>query len=154
SKEVLSFCENVKEKLPEGMILSGSLEIDDETADYVEKKLITPVNITNIVPESVIASQESDVTGVKAVAEYSDGSQCQKVVDWDLSTVDFEKEGEYRVTGKVHKEHFPFPIFENRADPCIGRWNGKYYFIATTDEDGNHSLSSTSGRLRCSAGVR
>ena len=94
------------------MILSGSLEIDDETADYVEKKLITPVNITNIVPESVIASQESDVTGVKAVAEYSDGSQCQKVVDWDLSTVDFEREGEYRVTGKVHKEHFPFPIFE------------------------------------------
>lgn len=140
SKDVLSFCENGKEKLPEGMILSGSLEIDDETADYVEKKLITPVNITNIVPESVIASQESDVTGVKAVAEYSDGSQCQKFVDWDLSTVDFEKEGEYRVTGKVHKEHFPFPIFENRADPCIGRWNGKYYFIATTDEDGNHSL--------------
>src|SRR5574344_2517718 len=33
-----------------------------------------------------------------------------------------------------------FPIVENRADPCIGRWNGKYYFIATNDADQNHTL--------------
>lgn len=25
-------------------------------------------------------------------------------------------------------------------DPCIGRWNGKYYFIATNDADGNRTL--------------
>ncbi|MDR3667412.1 MAG: family 43 glycosylhydrolase [Ignavibacteriaceae bacterium] len=28
----------------------------------------------------------------------------------------------------------------DRADPCIAKWNGKYYFIATNDADGNHSL--------------
>ena len=35
---------------------------------------------------------------------------------------------------------YHFPIVENRADPCIGRWNGKYYFIATNDADQNHTL--------------
>ncbi len=29
---------------------------------------------------------------------------------------------------------------EDRADPCITYWNGKYYFIATNDADKNHTL--------------
>lgn len=48
--------------------------------------------------------------------------------------------GTYRVTGRVHQNHYEFPVAWHRADPCIGKWKGKYYFIATNDYDNNHSL--------------
>ena len=64
----------------------------------------------------------------------------QRKVNWDLSAVDFNKEGDYNIQGKVQQEHFPFPVAFNRADPCVTRWDGKYYFIATNDADDNHTL--------------
>ena len=43
--------------------------------------------------------------------------------------------------GLVHQEHFEFPFILHRADPnCLYR-DGKYYFIATNNFDGNKSLS-------------
>jgi GH43 family beta-xylosidase len=65
----------------------------------------------------------------------------KKRIDWDTSNVCWSKQGEYNITGTVHQDHYEFPIATNRADPCIGKWNGKYYFIATNDADENHSLS-------------
>lgn len=44
------------------------------------------------------------------------------------------------MTGRVHQNHYEFPVAWHRADPCIGKWKGKYYFIATNDYDNNHSL--------------
>ena len=54
--------------------------------------------------------------------------------------MDFDKKGVYEINGRVHQDHFAFPIAYNRADPCICKWNGSYYFIATNDADGNHTL--------------
>ncbi|MCF0241907.1 MAG: family 43 glycosylhydrolase, partial [Treponema sp.] len=86
------------------------------------------------------ASSEEDIKKIKAVKIFSDGSEYESRVDWDISGVDFSKKGEYEITGTLVQEHFEFPIAENRADPCIGSYKGKYYFIATNDADNNHTL--------------
>lgn len=145
-KPVLRVHENLAEPcrwfdddLPEGAIFQDYLEIEDDLAELLVKKLTTPVNISNIVPESITVSSPEDIEAVKTVAKYSDGSECEKRVDWNLEGIDFSKPGEYMVAGTIHQEHFPFPLFENRADPCVFKWEDKFYFIATTDEDGNHT---------------
>jgi len=124
----------------EGIIPSNVIEVSDEVADRLIKKLLTPTNVAIEVPEIITAAKPEDVMAVKAVAEYSDGGTHEKKVEWDLSTVDFTKPGTYTVDGIVVQPHFEFPLAINRADPCIGRWKGKWYFIATNDADDNHTL--------------
>lgn len=130
----------------EGAVPHNRIEIAGETADRLCKKLLTPVNTGIRFPEQIEITGEAETTGPeqlrqhRAEAVYSDGSCALKSVDWDLSKVDFGKKGVYGIQGKVHQEHFSFPVAYNRADPCIGRWNGKYYFIATNDADNNHTL--------------
>jgi GH43 family beta-xylosidase len=62
------------------------------------------------------------------------------MVDWDVSTVNWNQPGTCEISGTVHQNTYPFPVVSNRADPCIRQWNGKYYFIATNDADNNHTL--------------
>jgi len=124
----------------EGIIPANVIDIPEEVADRLCKKLITPVNDGIEIPEEVEAKCKADVEAVKAVASYSDGGTCEKSVNWDLSKVDFAKPGTYTVKGTVTQPHFEFPLAINRADPCVGRWNNKWYFIATNDADGNHTL--------------
>ena len=123
-----------------GAIPRNILEIPKETALRLYHKLTVPVNVANEVPELVKVSSLEDMKKVKAVARYSDGSSVLKPVDWRLDEVDFTKAGTYEITGRVHQEHYEFPIAVHRADPCVARWQGKYYYIATNDADGNHTL--------------
>ena len=109
-------------------------------ADRLRKKLMTPVNIGMEFPEEVEASDPDQLQKYRAIASYSDGTSALKRVDWDLSQVDFGRKGTYPLTGKVHQDHFEFPVAYNRADPCICHWGNKYYFIATNDADSNHTL--------------
>lgn len=132
-------CDAIESQLP-GAVPGNMIEISKEQAERLKCRFLTPVNTANEVPESVAVKDREGLDAVRAVARYSDGSFLQKKVDWYADGVDWNTPGEYEVYGKVHQEHFPFPIAWNRADPCIGRWNGKYYFIATNDADGNHSL--------------
>lgn len=127
-------------ELPEGAIPVNMVEIPDEDAIYLRNKLMTPVNEGVILPEVIEAGCENCIKKVKATFVYSDGTRHDKKVDWDISSVDFTKAGEYVVKGTVSQPHFEFPIAINRADPCLGYWNNKYYFIATNDADGNHTL--------------
>lgn len=128
-----------EEDIPCGKVSAG-------TVDRLCKKLLTPVNTGVRFPEQIVITGQAEITGpeqlrqYRAEAVYSDGTCALKSVDWDLSQVDFGKKGTYSIQGKVHQEHFVFPVAYNRADPCIGRWNGKYYFIATNDADNNHTL--------------
>lgn len=89
-------------------------------------------------------AEQKQLEGTKATLLYSDGSTAQKSVDWDTSTVDFAKEGEYSVTGLVQKAPAmkasnDTSLGVNRADPCIyyNDKDGYYYFIATNDANGN-----------------
>ncbi len=124
----------------EGAVPHNIIEISAQTADRLRKKLLTPVNVGVSFPSQVEASTPEELKQYKATALYSDGTSAEKSVDWDLSSVDFTRTGTYQIKGKVHQEHFPFPVAFNRADPCVTIWNGKYYFIATNDADNNHTL--------------
>lgn len=121
----------------EGALPTMEVEITDEVAERLYKKLTCPVNVGMVVPESVRAEELKDIY---ATALYSDGTTAKKPVVWDMTSVDTTKPGEYMVTGTVKKPHFAFPVAFNRADPCVTKWGEKYYFIATNDADGNHTL--------------
>lgn len=123
-----------------GCVPGNQIYISKEAADRLRLRLTTPVNVSVEVPERVCVSSVQELEQVKAVAHYSDGSTAVKQVVWDTAAVDFTKAGVYKVEGTVRQPHYDFPIALNRADPCVGSWNGKYYFIATNDADNNHTL--------------
>ena len=124
----------------QGVVPYSTIEVSAAVADRLCKKLLTPINVGIEFPAQVTASSKEELDTIFATALYSDGTRAKKRVDWDLSGVDFDTKGECTITGLVHKEHFEFPIAFNRADPCMTKWNGKYYFIATNDADHEHTM--------------
>lgn len=123
-----------------GAVPSHVLEIPEAVADRLRKKLMTPVNCGVEFPAQVKASNPKELSQYKASSLFTDGTKVERKVNWDLSTVDFSTPGTYMIKGRIHQEHFEFPVAFNRADPCVGKWNGKYYFIATNDADKEHTL--------------
>lgn len=129
----------------EGAVPHNTIEIPDAVAELLEKRLLTPKNETITVPETVTAGSAQELQkaleACRATAHYSDGSETEKRVDWEVpEDIDFSKPGTHRIRGTVHREHFAFPVAYNRADPCVAKWGEKYYFIATNDADSNHTL--------------
>lgn len=124
----------------EGAVAGNVISIPDETAKRLQQKLLPPRHIKTEVPEEVQAASREQLELVWARALYSDGTEALKRVDWNMDPIDWSCPGVYEVEGKLHQDHFPFPMAEDRADPCITYWNGKYYFIATNDADKNHTL--------------
>ncbi|MCL6591259.1 MAG: family 43 glycosylhydrolase [Firmicutes bacterium] len=124
----------------EGIIPRNVISVSQAVARRLASKLLVPYNVKIEVPRKVAVTSEADLKAVRAAAIYSDGTTASKAIDWDTSETDWNKPGTYRITGAVHQDHYEFPIAVNRADPCIAKWNGKYYFIATNDADGNHTL--------------
>lgn len=127
-------------ELPEGAHLCNYLEISEELAQRIKNKFLTPHHVETVFPERVLAGSEEEFCKIKAKKIFSDGNESTAVVDWNLNEVDFATPGEYRVEGILHQDSFPFPVARNHADPCIGKWNGKYYFIATYDADHEHTM--------------
>lgn len=139
-KESMSARQLSVESLPEGALLRNVPEISDDLAARLKTRFMTPVNIANEVPDCVKASLPAELNQIKAVARYSDGSFVEKRVDWYADEIDWSKPGRYTVEGRVHQDRFEFPVAWNKADPCIGKWKGKYYFISTNDLDHEHSI--------------
>lgn len=105
-------------------------EVPGEKAEYALKKLLTPVVVGL---EYGKEAAESELRDFRVTVKYSDGTTHKKRVDW-------ESPANGEVKGRIHVDHYDFPIATNRADPCIYRYNGEYYFIATNDADGNRSI--------------
>lgn len=126
--------------LPEGAVVRNVLEIDEKTAAGLKIRFLTPENTANRVPDQIRVSSPEELKAVGAMAEYSDGSSVKKRVDWDMDAVDWSRPGRYTVEGRVHQDRYEFPVAWHKADPCIGRWKGKYYFISTNDLDHEHSI--------------
>ena len=124
----------------EGAILHNHICIPEKVAERLEKKLLTPENTGISFPDEIAVSSEEELAGCYATMLYSDGTTLERKVNWDLTNVDFKNKGEYLIRGEIQQEHFPFPVAFNRADPCITKWDDKYYFIATNDADDNHTL--------------
>ena len=127
-------------ELPEGACLCNCIEISDETAQRLKNKFLTAHHVETIFPEKVLAGSKEEFCEIKARKLFSDGTESTAAVDWNLDNVDFNVPGEYKVAGTLHQDSFPFPVAENHADPCIGRWNNKFYFIATNDADHEHTM--------------
>ncbi|MGN0425822.1 MAG: family 43 glycosylhydrolase [Acetatifactor sp.] len=127
-------------ELPEGAHLCNCIEIPEELAQYLKKKLLTPHHVKTVFPEKVLVGSGEELCGIKAKKVFSDGTISTANVDWNLEKVDFSVPGEKKIEGTVHQDLFPFPVVRNHADPCIGKWNGKYYFIATYDGDHEHTM--------------
>lgn len=85
-----------------------------------------------------------DLSELRVVATYSDGSRADKPVQWrieDYENIDFNKAGTYTVKGEVIQHPvYPQDWIEGYADPNIYRYNEKYYFIATNDMNENTTL--------------
>ncbi|MDT8715917.1 family 43 glycosylhydrolase [Clostridium sp. 19966] len=124
----------------EGIVQRNIVKVSKEVVDRLVCKLTVPENIKIELAEEVCISSKNELKDVKATAIYSDGTMDIKPIDWDLSDIEDDKPGEYNVKGTVHKDQYVFPVAINRADPCIAKWKEKYYFIATNDADGNHTL--------------
>lgn len=125
----------------EGIVPHNVISISSVKARRLKKKLLPPVNTGVKVPKKLEVSSPEEVFCQKATLVYNDGTQQQRNVDWDLSEVNFDKGGKvYPIKGRVQRDEFSFPLVNERADPCICRWEGKYYFIATNDTDDNHTI--------------
>ena len=98
------------------------------------------VSVAARVPENVLAASADELAKVKAEIVYSDGSTTVKPVKWDASNVQFDKPGKYEITGTVQNESYGFPLARAWGDPVVFKWDGKFYFIATTDARNNIGL--------------
>ncbi len=128
------------ESLPEGAVMRNTLEVSPRIADDLKTRFLTPENIENEVEEKVTVTSAEELNEVRAVAHYSDGSSVKKRVDWYADGIDWNTPGEYRIKGRIHQNRYEFPVAWNKADPCIAKWNGKYYFISTNDLDREHTI--------------
>lgn len=124
----------------EGIQPRNIIRVPKETAHRLVCRLTVPENVAIELPDAIQATSDEELKALQATAIYSDGTTATKAVDWDTDTVRWDQAGNYRVKGTVRQEHYAFPIAVNRADPCIAKWNGKYYFIATNDADRNQTL--------------
>lgn len=131
---------NFLKNLPEGAHLCSYVDIADSLAKRLKDKFLTAYHVSTVFPEKILAGSMEEFCEVKATKVFSDGTVSPAAVDWNLSGVDFSKPGEYKVEGTLHQDHFAFPFAKNHADPCIGKWNNKYYFIATYDADHEHTM--------------
>ncbi|MCQ2519895.1 MAG: family 43 glycosylhydrolase [Lachnospiraceae bacterium] len=124
----------------QGIIPQCIIDISDDIYTRLILKFTTAHSIRSYAQETITASCAADLIKEQATVEYSDKTTSSKPVDWDLSPINWEVPGEYSIKGTIKKPHFGFPQLFDRADPCIGKWNNKYYFIATNDADQNHTL--------------
>lgn len=129
----------------EGICPGNTIEIPDEKGAYLIKKLMTPVCEKIMLSCQGVFSDREALLQAKAVASYSDGTAVERKIDWDLDRPETRDDGSMLYRGWVHQEHFDAPFAINRADPCCMYRDGKYYYIATNDADGNNTLY-----IRCS----
>ncbi len=130
----------------EGAVPRNAIPIASDIAKRLRSKLTVPTHIANRLPERVEVVSPDQVEAIKVTSLYSDGTTADKPVDWEMDGIDWSRPGSYRIEGRIRQHRYPFPIATHRADPCIAKWEGRYYFIATNDADGNHSLSIRAAR--------
>lgn len=114
----------------EGAESATVFEVPDDRAEYALKKLL-PLRAVSAEYDREVS--KDGLADYRVTVHYSDGSVHKKRVDWG------EPENG-SITGKIHVEHYDFPIAVNRADPCVYRYKDEFYFIATNDADWNHTI--------------
>ncbi|QJW38728.1 family 43 glycosylhydrolase [Cellulosimicrobium protaetiae] len=131
-------------------VLRSEAVLTRSEADVLSRRF-TPVTNTAIdAPADLelavgddLPSTDDLARAAQAQATYSDGSGGDIAVDWDaadLAAVDTTTPGTYEVSGTVRTvDQLPLRS-EAKADPQVFMWEGKYYFLATTEDDHQRSL--------------
>lgn len=81
------------------------------------------------------------ITLPRATAVYNDGSTQKYNIAWNMSELNTSAAGTYTVHGTIETKDYPTNFITNRADPCMLKYNGKYYFVATRDAGGQTVLN-------------
>lgn len=124
----------------EGMIFHQAISIDEAKMTYLSQKLLTPEMVEVKLPEKLVIHNKEELENQFVETVFSDGTLVSKKLKIESTDIDFDKAGIYQVNATLVQNHFHNPIAIDRADPDVAFWNGKYYFIATNDADGNHTL--------------
>ena len=113
--------------------ISDRLEVDDETVRNA-LKYWSPVTCDEIiVPDELTVHSGQEILDTKARIRYSDGSEREKKVNWDLADIDTAKPGKYRIQGYISQQRFTYPLARGYGDPVIFPWEGHWYYISTND---------------------
>ena len=118
-----------------GIVPGNAAPVDDDPGRAALAYWSPLQNIAVRVPEAVRVRSEQDAREIRATATYTDGSTCEKRVEWDLSGVDFSRTGEVRVSGTVKQLEPAFPIFRGHGDPVLFPWRGMWHYIFTNDNN-------------------
>jgi GH43 family beta-xylosidase len=117
-------------------VVPGNILQVDKSIGEAFRSYWSPVYNTEIrVPGQVMLTSSKELMEVNATAVYSDGSTTDKRVIWDSGSIDFSVPGSYTVKGRVDQERYSFPLAAGYADPVILPLDGKYYFVATNDNN-------------------
>ena len=116
-----------------GYTVSASLPVRPEIAEEAIRRW-TPVRQEYVtLPEQITVKSEEELERIQADAVYSDGSHAVRKVDWNRDGVDFDRPGTYTVEGVIRRHAFRFPLAEGYGDPVIFPWDGKWFFLGTSD---------------------
>lgn len=85
------------------------------------------------VPEEIEAASEQELNQARAKILYSDGSEREKQIEWDLRNVRFDVPGVYEAEGRLRQQSFRFPLACGYGDPVLFPWEEKWYYISTND---------------------
>jgi GH43 family beta-xylosidase len=123
-----------------GRVLTCALPLGEADAVRLRRRFDRIRNVAVEVPPIEVTAGEAAREPGWARLTYDDGSTARRPVDWDpasLAGVDWDRPGEYAVTGTVRQRVYPFPFVVDRADPTVLAYRGRYYFIATDDPNGD-----------------
>ncbi len=113
--------------------LADFVEVEEEIAQKAIRHWMPVSNTELLLPDKIEVSSEEELDALKGKAIYSDGSEVEKNLYWDKSTIDFKTAGAYEVEARVGQNPFGFPLAKGYGDPVLLKWEGKWHFIATND---------------------
>lgn len=128
------------DEAPHGAVPACEVSIGASLCDRVRTCWGRLSHVDTVVPGVVRAKSHEDVAAVTATAVYSDGSTAPQLVDWDDSAVDYGTPGEYEISGVLRGNPFRFPLTHGTGDPVIVPWEGKFYYLSTSDTTGDVGL--------------
>lgn len=114
-------------------VCSQLIEIPEELEERIRRRWMPIQSIAVEVPKTVYISTVNDLQDIKAKVIYNDGSEDWKRIIWNTEVLEGKTEGEYEVTGTVTEHSYGFPLTTGHGDPVLFKWNGFWYYIATSD---------------------
>ena len=129
-------------------VSGNQIAVSDVEANTIINKFSRVIN-TKVSDASITVDKDKeytfeDLSKLRVVASYNDGSTAEKPVQWsieDYQYIDFREPGTHIVNGKIIQHPvYPQDWIAGYADPNIYCYDGKYYFLATNDMNNNSTL--------------